>query len=204
MRPGGPLSPHASAAMGQRWAEANRGFRHKAPVADNVAAQHDCAHFVTVRPPPPMPVTSSRRIHVAQQFVRFGFGEHVDEGAAFFSAEFLTQELTTTEVQAVLSVVQTFNAFSGGRVGGGIERFRGRVTGWKFGRMGGPLLVVSLPYWTHQVEENPAGGKVGSPVHDSAHQALVEELRALFLNELDARGFGPRDDSDHVFGAWWG
>jgi len=151
-----------------------------------------------------MPVTSSRRILVAQQFVRFGYGEHVDEGAAFSSAEFLTQELTTTEVQAVLSVVQAFNAFSGGRVGGAVERFRGRVTGWKFGRMGGPLLVASLPYWTHQVEENPAGGKVGTPVHDSAHQALVEELRALFLNELDARGFGPRDDSDHVFGAWWG
>ena len=43
-----------------------------------------------------MPVTSTRRIYIAQQFVRFGFGEHVDESAPFYSPTFLTQELTTT------------------------------------------------------------------------------------------------------------
>jgi len=151
-----------------------------------------------------MPITSSRRIHAAQQFVRFGYGEHIDDNSPFSSAEFLTQELTTTEVQAVLSVVHRFNAFYGGRVGGGIERFRGRVKGWKFGRNGGPLLVVTLPYWTHQVEELPQGGKVGAPVQDSDHQALVQELRTVLTEELDAHRFEARDDSDHVFAAAWG
>ena len=55
--------------------------------------------------PSPMPVTSTRRIYIAQQFTRFGFGEHVDENAPFYSPNFLTQELTTTEVQAVLTIV---------------------------------------------------------------------------------------------------
>ncbi len=47
-----------------------------------------------------MPVTSTRRIHIAQQFIRFGFGEHVDENAPFYSNQFLTQELTTTKFRS--------------------------------------------------------------------------------------------------------
>lgn len=151
-----------------------------------------------------MPITSSRRIQVAQQFVRFGFGEHVEESAPFYSADFLTQELTTIEAQAVLSVVPRFNMFVGGHVGGSIERFRGRVRGWKFGRAGAPLLVVVLPYWTHQVEEQPQGAPAGLPVSDPAHLSLVDELRQVFLHELDAQRFEPYDGTGHAFGAWWG
>ncbi len=151
-----------------------------------------------------MPITSSRRIQVAQQFVRFGFGEHVDEAAPFYSADFLTQELTTTEAQAVLSVVPKFNMFVGGSVGGAIERFRGRVRGWKFGRAGAPLLLAVLPYWTHQVEEQAQGAPAGRPVPDPEHHALIEALQRVFLDELDAQRFAPYDGTDHVFGAWWG
>lgn len=151
-----------------------------------------------------MPVTSTRRIHIAQQFIRFGFGEHVDESAPFYSPDFLTQELTTTEVQAVLTIVQRFNAFYGLTVAGGIGRFRGRVRGWKFGRSGAPMLVVTLPYWTHQVEEMPQGAPVGKPISDEDTQALVEELRHVLVHDLDANRFVAQDDTGHVYAAYWG
>jgi len=151
-----------------------------------------------------MPVTSTRRIHIAQQFIRFGFGEHVDENAPFYSNQFLTQELTTTEVQAVLTIVQRYNAFYGVTVAGAVGRFRGRVRGWKFGRADAPMLVVTLPYWTHQVEEIPQGAPVGKPISDEDNQALVEELRQLFMNELDANRFESLDETGHVFAAHWG
>jgi len=130
-----------------------------------------------------MPVTSTQRILVAQQFVRFGFGEHIEAGAPFYSADFLTQELTTTEVQAVLGVVERFNTFAGGPVAGAIERFRGRVRSWRFGRAGSPLLVVTLPYWTHQVEEEALGAPTGTLISDQDHLALVDALRQVSVPE---------------------
>ena len=151
-----------------------------------------------------MPVTSTRRIHIAQQFIRFGFGEHVDENAAFYSPHFLTQELTTTEVQAVLTIVQRYNAFYGVTVAGAISRFRGRVRGWKFGRSDAPTLVVTLPFWSHQVEEIPQGSPVGKPVSDEDNKALVDQLRKMFMQELDANRFEALDDTQHVFAAHWG
>lgn len=150
-----------------------------------------------------MPVTSTQRILVAQQFVRFGFGEHIEAGAPFYSADFLTQELTTTEVQAVLGVVARFNAFTGGAVAGSIERFRGRIRSWRFGRAGAPLLIVTLPYWTHQVEEEPLGAPTGTPINDQDHLALVDELRQVFLGELDAMRFEAHPGIANAFAAWW-
>lgn len=151
-----------------------------------------------------MPVTSTRRIHIAQQFTRFGFGEHADENAAFYASHFLTQELTTTEAQAVLPIVTRYNAFYGLTVAGGIARFRGKVRGWKFGRDDAPVLVVILPYWTHQIEEIPQGAPVGKPISDEDTQALADALRHMFMNELDALRFVAQDDSGHVFAAHWG
>jgi hypothetical protein len=151
-----------------------------------------------------MPVTSTRRIHIAQQFIRFGFGEHVDENAPFYSSHFLTQELTTTEAQAVLPIVQRYNAFYGVTVAGAIGRFRGQVRGWKFGRADAPMLVVTLPYWSHQVEEIPQGAPVGKPISDQDNQLVVDALRQMFMHELDANRFEALDDTGHVFAAHWG
>jgi hypothetical protein len=150
-----------------------------------------------------MPVTSTQRILVAQQFVRFGFGEHIEAGAPFYSADFLTQELTTTEVQAVLGVVERFNTFAGGTVAGAIERFRGRVRSWRFGRAGSPMLVVTLPYWTHQVEEEPLGAPTGTLISDHDHLALVEALREVFVKELDVLKFEAYPGVANSFAAWW-
>ena len=151
-----------------------------------------------------MPVTSTRRIHVAQQFTRFGFGEHVEENAPFYATHFLTQELTTTEAQAVLPIVPRYNAFSGLTVAGAIARFRGKVRGWKFGRSDAPMLVVLLPYWTHQVEEIPQGAPVGTPIPDEETQKMIEALRHMFIKDLDAQRFVALDETGHAFAAHWG
>ncbi|MCH8180420.1 MAG: hypothetical protein IIA02_11640 [Proteobacteria bacterium] len=150
-----------------------------------------------------MPITSTRRINVVQQFVRLGFGDHLDADAPFYSGDFLTQELTTTEAQAAMSVLPRINTFAGVQVAGGLDRFRGEVRGWKFGRAGTPVLHVLLPFWTHQVEERHAASPVGSPVQDTDHRALLERLRHTLVDELDAFDFLAVDDTDHVWRARW-
>jgi hypothetical protein len=150
-----------------------------------------------------MALTSQRRIAVAKEFVRIGFGDAIDDLAPFYSHEFLTQVLTTTEVQAVLPEVQQYNAFNGEKVAAAIERFRGKVSGWKFGCAGSPLLIAVLPYATHQIEEMPPAGKSGTRISEESHEALIHEMQKMFIEDLDADKFEKNDDSNHVFGAWW-
>jgi hypothetical protein len=160
-----------------------------------------------------MAITSVRRIPLAQEFVRLGFGDmaddlnigdRLDDSAVFHSQNFVTQELTTTELQAVLPLVKQFNNFSGDKVAAAIERFRGRVIAWRFGRAGSPLLIADLPYWTHQIEDTPPRAEPGgSRIDADSHQSLIAEMRQVFLQELDADLFEPEDDSDHTFRAWW-
>lgn len=150
-----------------------------------------------------MTLTSPRRIPVAREFVRIGFGDAVDDQAPFYSHEFLTQELTTTEAQAVIPVVTQYNRFSGEKVADAIGRFKGRVSGWKFGAAGSPLLLVVLAPWTHQVEDIQPGGPSGTRFTPQQRTALLDELRSMFLNELDADKFERHGDSEYVYGAWW-
>ena len=63
---------------------------------------------------------------------------------------------------------------------------------------------VTLPFWTHQAEEIPQGSPVGKPVSDEDNQALVDELRQLFMHDLDANRFEAIDDTGHAFAAYWG
>jgi hypothetical protein len=54
------------------------------------------------------------------------------------------------------------------------------------------------------VEEVPPRSEPGgSPIAADVHQAIVSEMREVFLHELDADLFEPEDDGDHVFRAWW-
>ncbi|WP_255988959.1 hypothetical protein [Chitinolyticbacter albus] len=146
--------------------------------------------------------TSLRRIPLAQEFVRIGFGNSIDPEAAFCSNEFLTEVLTTIELQAVLPIVKQFNQFNGDKVAAAVERFRGQVQGWKFGCAGSPLLIAVLPYWTHQVEDYPLVGEVGVRISEESLECLVAEMRQVFLHELHADKFD-RDGSSHAYGAWW-
>jgi hypothetical protein len=150
-----------------------------------------------------MALTSPRRIPIAQEFVRIGFGDTVDDNAPFYSHEFLTQELTTTEVQAVLPIVKQYNTFEGERVAAGIERFRGKVSGWKFGAAGSPLLIAVLAPWTHQIEEVRPGGKSGTKFSPEQREALLAEMRDVFLNVLNADKFERNGDNEYEYGAWW-
>ena len=150
-----------------------------------------------------MAITSARRIPFAQEFVRLGFGDTIDDSAPFYSRAFLTQELTTTEVQAVLPIVTQYNAFDGARVAAGIEQFRGRVSGWKFGSAGSPLLVAVLAPWSHQVEELRPGGKSGTMFTPEELAALVAQMQHVFLAELGADKFDREAGSEYAYGAWW-
>ena len=141
---------------------------------------------------------------MAQEFVRIGFGDAIDDNAPFYSHDFLTQELTTLEAQAVIPVVKRYNNFEGEKVATAISRFRGRVSGWKFGSAGSPLLLVVLAPWTHQVEDTPPGGKSGVKFSEAERESLVAELRAMFLDELDADRFEADGVSEYVYGAFWG
>lgn len=149
--------------------------------------------------------TNLSRIEVAKEFVRIGFGEVCNSNAVFYSLSFLTQELSTTEVQAVLPVVENYNAFDGKKVAAEIERFRGKVSGWQFGCQSSPILVVKLPYSTNQLEEAlPSRFQTGERIPEVVTATIVAQMRELFIKQLGADEFAPRDDSDHNFAAWWG
>ncbi len=147
--------------------------------------------------------TNSKRIQAAQDFIRLGYGDAVDDAAVFYSNEFLTQELSTTEVQAVLPLVQEFNLFAGERVAQAIGKFKGRVTGWQFGKAGSPLLVVVLAPWSHQVEELPPGAPSGQKFTELEREQIVQELKNTFINELDADEFEQVEGSLYKYRAWW-
>jgi hypothetical protein len=151
-----------------------------------------------------MALTSQRRIPVAQEFVRIGFGDTIDPQAPFYSHDFLTQELTTAEAQAVIPVVKQFNGFDGIKVAEAIGRFKERVSGWKFGAAGSPLLIVVLAPWTHQIEDVRPGSFSGTKFTPAQVMSLVDELRCMFLKELAADKFERDGESEYVWGAWWG
>lgn len=150
-----------------------------------------------------MALTSLSRIPLAQEFVRIGFGDAIDDNAAFYSHDFLTQELTTTEMKAVLPVLVQYNSFNGKKVADAISSFQGKVKGWKFGAANSPLLLVVLAPWTHQVEETNPRGKSGTKYSVEEREALVSQLRHLFLNELNADKFERDNHNKYVYGAWW-
>jgi len=147
--------------------------------------------------------TNPKRIQAAQDFIRLGYGDAVDNDAAFYSNEFLTQELSTVEVQAVLPLVRQFNLFAGDRVAQALGKFKGRVTGWQFGKASSPMLVVVLAPWSHQVEELPPGAPSGRKFSERELEQIVQELRNTFIEELDADEFEQIEGSLYKYRAWW-
>jgi hypothetical protein len=149
-----------------------------------------------------MAITSTRRIPIAQEFVRIGFGDAIDDAAPFYSHDFLTQELTTTEVQAVLPIVKQYNNFVGEKVAAALESFRGKVGGWKFGCAGSPLLIAVLAPWTHQLEESSPRNE-GTRIPSETRRALISEMEEVFLRQLGADIFEPCDADKTEYRAWW-
>jgi hypothetical protein len=76
------------------------------------------------------------RVEVAEQFVRLGYGDLIDDDAKFRSLDFLTERLTTDEIKLVISVVPSHDAFDAKTICSALDQFRGRVAGWRFGHCG--------------------------------------------------------------------
>ena len=139
---------------------------------------------------------------LAEQFVRIGFGPQVLGQRGFQSTEFLTPPLSTTQASQLALVVPEYGKFKGALVAEGIKRFAGRVMSVQFGREGSPVLYVQLPYWTHQ-REGPITHKMGTRIPDEEHNRLVEELRKVFVSELNAEEFGPDSIDKRKIRIWW-
>lgn len=145
----------------------------------------------------------NNRLEQAIAFVRLGYGD-ILENASFRSLEFLTDALTTIEAQHVLGVVPKYNAFAGDTVASAIERFRGRISAYEFGRSRSPVLHVRLPFTANQAEEYEKPWEVGPRISEADHTALLAEMKGIFVNSLDAEEFEAIDDRSHYIRIWWG
>ena len=136
-------------------------------------------------------------LHVAETFVKIAYG--LNEGQRFQSTEFLTPRLRTSQAAPLIRLVKRYNEFDGERVANAVSGLKGRVAGVEFGREGSPVLYIELPFWTHQREEAPPTEK-GTKISDAQMEALVNELRALFIDQLKADEFSVNRRRVRV---WW-
>ncbi|MEP2650569.1 MAG: hypothetical protein ABJH06_01125 [Paraglaciecola sp.] len=134
-------------------------------------------------------------------FVKLGYGDIISN-SDFRSLDFTTECLNSDEAIAVLKLVKNYNAFQGQKVATSIEKFRGIVSCYKFGRAGSPLLVIEFPYWTHQIEQTERG-KRGERISDNEFKENLKKFRSVFENTLfaDEFGFKTPDSRDIYF--WW-
>lgn len=139
---------------------------------------------VAEEPAPLLPLEVDQQ--VAETFVRIGFG--LNDGQRFQSTEFLTPRLRTAQAAPLIRLVKHYNEFKGESVAAALDKLRGRVSAVAFGREGSPVLYIELPYWTHQREEAQPGIP-GTKITDAESGKLVDELRQVFVGELQADEF---------------
>ena len=145
----------------------------------------------------------SAKVAAAREFVRLGFGDAIDDNAAFRSLHFLTDTLTTDEVVEVIPLLSSFNQFDGLKVAEAIKQFRGKVSGWQFGAANSPLIVVVLAAWTHQLEFVAPNDYDGRRFSHDEQIHLASELQAIFTDKLGAHSFEPHPNSSLKYSAWW-
>lgn len=146
------------------------------------------------------PATAGTLRDDAIAFVKLGYGDQVQ--AEFRSLNFLTDELDTETAQAVVALVDQYNAYDGGKVAAALGRFKGRIDHYRFGRDQSPVLFIALPYWTSQREHSPDGDR-GERIDAKAHAKMVEELRKVFVDELQADEFSVDPIFDRTLRVWW-
>jgi hypothetical protein len=88
-------------------------------------------------------------------------------------------------------------------VAAALGQFHGKVMGWKFGASKSPLLIVVLPYWTHQAEEVPPRSPSGTRITPAEQETLLAQMRCLFIDKLGADKFQQNGDRENEFGTWW-
>ena len=137
----------------------------------------------------------------AVEFVRLGYGDVLH--LHFFCAySFRTGELSTTEAQQVLQVVPQYNAFIGQRIANALERFKGRVASYEFGRESSPVLYIRLPATTNHVE-GQVSATVGPRVPEADLAAVRSEMEAAFMTELQASEFSVDEKYKKYIRVWW-
>src|SRR4249919_470995 len=125
----------------------------------------------------------TNRLEQLTQFIRLGYADVFDDEFEFRSLHFQTDELTTEEAQHALKMVKSYNAFNGPKTAKSIEEFKGRVSDWRFGREGDPVLYVRLPYTTNQAE-GQIGYIVGPRIPEPEHNAIFDRIYQLFTKSL--------------------
>jgi hypothetical protein len=101
----------------------------------------------------------------------------------------------------VLGIVKNYNALEGEKVAIALSEFKGKVTLWRFGRDGDPVVFVRLPYTTNQIE-GQRSHVVGARITKEAHSTVVERLRKVFQKILGAEHVSA-DESNHELTFWW-
>lgn len=142
------------------------------------------------------------KLLAAERFVSLGYADIISRDAEFWSTQFRTDQLTTSEAQTLVRLVKSYNAFEGHKVSAAIEQFKGRVTAWEFGREGSPVLYVRLPYTTNQIEGRRSY-VVGDRIPLEVHAALLEQMQTVFQSELCASEYS-LDERQHYARVWWG
>ncbi len=64
------------------------------------------------------------------------------------------------------------------------------------------MLFIALPYWTSQREHSPDGDR-GERIDAKAHAKMVDELRKVFVDELQADEFSVDPVFDRTLRVWW-
>ena len=146
------------------------------------------------------PATAGTLREDAVAFVKLGYGDQFD--GEFRSLNFLTDELDTETAQAVVALIDHYNAYDGVKVAAALGRFQGRISRYRFGRDQSPVLLISLPYWTSQREHSSDSGR-GERIDAKAHAKTVDELRKVFVDELQADEFGVDPIFDRTLRVWW-
>lgn len=152
------------------------------------------------------------RLDQLKQFVRLGYGDEPQHGLEVRSLQFRTEAVSTKELQELVRLVPSYNAFNGPAIAKGLEALRGKVMYWEFGREASPVLYVYLPYWLKQQEincpdERCSEGSWGEVANDrqltsGELAALVTLLKTTFTT-LQADEIDVDNISDHVYRIWW-
>ncbi len=121
------------------------------------ACTRECPKLQPCKDPVVAPVadaaapTTSSLYRETLDFVRLGYGDSHDLYVR--SLEFRTECLSTSLMQQALRLVPDYNAFAGAKVADGIEKLRGEIMCWQFGREGSPVIYMQIPYWQSQAEK---------------------------------------------------
>lgn len=141
-------------------------------------------------------------MELAKKFVTIGFGPRVLGKPGFESTQFLTPQLSTRQASELITLVPEYGQFHGAAVAEALLRFSHRVSGVQFGREGSPVLYIDLPYWTHQ-REGPLSKGAGERISEEENEKLVQELRQVFVGELNAEEFSIDLIRKRTIRIWW-